>query len=152
MKITIASAALSCAVLAMTVPLTSAANAQQPGNSLTIKFEKLRSMKGTLQLCLTKLKEHFPDCSDDPDAVTLSVPTEGKIAEFKNLAVGKYALAVLHDKNSNGRMNKFMGIPKEGIGFSRNPKFSFGPPKFEAALFEMGDEAQTLVVRMKYFL
>lgn len=34
---------------------------------------------------------------------------------------GKYALAVLDDENSNGKMDKnFLGIPLEGYGFSNN--------------------------------
>src|SRR5579862_5579531 len=38
---------------------------------------------------------------------------------FHDLPAGKYALAVFHDENENGQLDKnFVGIPREGYGFS----------------------------------
>jgi uncharacterized protein (DUF2141 family) len=45
---------------------------------------------------------------------------------------GKYAISVLHDENENNKIDfNFIGIPKEGYGFSNNPKIMFGPPSFD---------------------
>jgi uncharacterized protein (DUF2141 family) len=51
---------------------------------------------------------------------------------------GRYAVLVVYDKNSNGKMDKnFLGVPKEPVGLSRNPTApKFGPPKFSDAAFE----------------
>jgi len=32
-----------------------------------------------------------------------------------------------------------MGIPKEGFGFSNNPKMTFGPPSFEKTIFNLNE-------------
>ncbi len=123
-----------------------------PTGELTINVDQLRSSKGTVQLCLTTQKKHFPDCEKDPNARFATVKASAAQATFRNLPKGQYALAVFHDENANDKLDTFAGIPKEGIGFSRNPKFTFGPPKFSKAIFsaEAGTNVQN--VRMRYFL
>jgi uncharacterized protein (DUF2141 family) len=38
--------------------------------------------------------------------------------EFSDIKPGKYAIAVIHDENCNGKLDTNMfGIPKEGYGF-----------------------------------
>ena len=49
---------------------------------------------------------------------------------------GEYAISIIHDKNSNGRLDtNFIGIPKEPFGFSNNPKLRLGPPSFSDVKF-----------------
>lgn len=123
-----------------------------PTCNIVIAVEKMRSTKGVLQICLTAREQHFPDCENDPAARRMTVKAGKAVAYFKNLPAGKYAAAIVHDENANDRLDKFIGIPKEGIGFSRNPKFSFGPPKFRNAVFtaQSGEIRET--VRLKYYL
>jgi len=123
-----------------------------PTCDVIIEIEKMRSSKGVLQICLTAQEKYFPDCEDDPDARKMTIEASSGIARFDNLPTGNYAAAILHDENANARLDKFIGIPREGIGFSRNPKFSFGPPKFRNAVFavESGETRET--IRIKYYL
>lgn len=51
---------------------------------------------------------------------------------------GKYAVAVMHDRNANGRADIF----SEGFGFSNNPKLVLGPPDHEEVV-TMADEGVT---------
>lgn len=68
---------------------------------------------------------------------------------FDGVAPGTYALSLIHDENGNGKLDTALAIPREGFGFSRNPKIAFGPPKFAAAAFPInGSSSQS--VRMKY--
>ena len=70
----------------------------------------------------------------------------------EGLAPGSYAVSVIHDENGNRRLDKnFVGIPTEGVGFSHNPRVTFGPPAFARASFDATREA-TQTIRMKYFL
>lgn len=56
----------------------------------------------------------------------------------KDLKPGKYAFKYFHDENNDKEINtNFMGIPKEGYGFSNNAKGKFGPPSFEKMIFEL---------------
>ncbi|WOE74889.1 DUF2141 domain-containing protein [Alterisphingorhabdus coralli] len=120
--------------------------------NLHIDIDNLRSTKGLVQLCLTADQRHFPDCDDDPNARRLTVKASSGQAVFSNLPSGDYAIAIVHDENGNSRLDKFAGIPREGIGFSRNPKFTFGPPKFRKALFTASQSANHERIRVKYYL
>jgi uncharacterized protein (DUF2141 family) len=136
-------------VLALTaVP----AAAQDPGE-VDIQIEGLRNMNGTVRLCLTRNPAHFPDCNGDPAALKRSVPAAQAAAiRIGGIAPGTYALAVIHDENNNSRLDKFMAIPREGFGFSRNPAIRMGPPTFEEVRFPVAAGAVRQVIRMKYLL
>ncbi|WP_184015976.1 DUF2141 domain-containing protein [Sphingobium boeckii] len=122
-----------------------------PG-ALDIQFANLRSQKGLIRICLTAYPKNFPGCTDDRNAITRSVHASDGRTHITGLPSGDYALALIHDENSNAKLDTFAGIPKEGIGFSRNPTLGFGPPKFAAAQFGMSTGTVTQSVKMKYFL
>jgi len=61
-------------------------------------------------------------------------------------------VAVIHDENSNSKLDTFAGIPREGFGFSRNPAIAFGPPRFTAARFTLDSDAEAQQIRMRYIL
>ena len=57
---------------------------------------------------------------------------------FENIPNGKYAIMAYHDENNNGKLDtNFLGIPKEGYGFSNNAKGKFSAPSFEKASFDV---------------
>ena len=56
--------------------------------------------------------------------------------DFADIPPGTYALAVIHDENSNGKLDtNWLGIPTEGYGFSNDAKALLGAPSFAAASF-----------------
>jgi uncharacterized protein (DUF2141 family) len=118
---------------------------------LVVEVHGLRNDHGLVHLCLTAEPRHFPDCQDDPTALRRSVPA----AEAARITIsahnGHYALALVHDENGNGRMDTFLGMPREGFGFSRDAPVRFGPPRFEDARFTL-EGSQTLVVTIRYLL
>jgi uncharacterized protein (DUF2141 family) len=126
--------------------------AAAPVTTLDVSVEALRSGKGQIRFCLTADPDNFPECIDDARAVTRSVPAGTRQVRFDGLPHGNYALAVIHDENGNGRLDTFAGIPREGFGFSRNPAIRFGPPRFAAARFALGGDAELQQVRMRYLL
>lgn len=126
---------------------------QAQTGEVDVKIEGLRSTKGIIRACLTRDPRHFPKCEDDPAARRASIPAATATHfSFANLAPGDYALLILHDENSNGRVDKALGIPREGVGFSRNPRLFMGPPSFEAVRFTVGQGPVTQMIHMKYFL
>lgn len=65
---------------------------------------------------------------------------------------GTYAVQAWHDENDNGRIDRDMlGIPREGIGFSRDAPIRLGPPSFEDARFDVGDDGGRTALRLRYF-
>lgn len=127
-------------------------SAGAPVHDLSVSVEGLRSAKGVLQLCLTRDPAFFPDCGKDPERRHLTVAAKGEDIVFPAVPFGRYALSVVHDENANERLDTFMGIPREGIGFSRNPRLAFGPPSFRSVEFDVGEGMGTEEIRMKYFL
>lgn len=123
-----------------------------PMSDVDITVDHLRSTKGLLQLCLTAHERSFPDCNDDPAARKLTVRAKDGVARFASLPAGQYAVAIVHDENGNNKLDTFAGIPKEGIGFSRNPSFSFGPPSFDRVLFVAQGAGTSQRVKIKYYL
>jgi uncharacterized protein (DUF2141 family) len=56
--------------------------------------------------------------------------------EFSDIKPGKYAIAVIHDENCNGKLDTNMfGIPKEGYGFSSGAEVAMSAPSFSDAVF-----------------
>ena len=110
----------------------------------------MRSAKGLLRVCLTADPDNFPGCVDDADAITRSVPANAHMLRFDGLPHGQYAVAVIHDENSNAKLDTFAGIPREGFGFSRNPPIRFGAPRFAAARFAVTGDANQQQIRMHY--
>lgn len=121
--------------------------------TLAVKFEGLRSAKGMIRACLTRDPKLFLHCERDPAAFKASIAASPHAhMDFANVPPGDYVLAVFHDENSNNKVDTFLGIPREGVGFSRNPAMTFGPPKYEAAKFHISAGANMLDVKLKYFL
>jgi uncharacterized protein (DUF2141 family) len=141
----------------VTAPLFLAANAPAPlappNADLTVSFTGLRSSKGLIRGCLTRNPAFFPNCDKDPQSLKASVPASPNARmHFTDMPAGDYALSILHDENANARLDTMLGIPKEGVGFSENPRLRFSAPKFDAARFRMGSTNVTKEVRLQYFL
>jgi len=126
--------------------------AASPVGSLEIDVAGMRSARGLIRICLTADPRNFPGCIDDKRAVTRSVPAGQHIIRFDELPPGNYAAALIHDENSNAKLDTLLGIPREGFGFTRNPPIGFGPPRFSAAQFALGGVAETQQVTMRYML
>ena len=59
--------------------------------------------------------------------------------DIQDLQMGKYAIAIYHDENNNGRFDTFLGLPREKYGFSNDARVFLGPPKFSEASFDLSD-------------
>lgn len=112
----------------------------------------LRSAEGLVQACLTADPRHFPDCSEENAIRALTVRAARSVTlDFGAVPPGRYAIALLHDENANGRADRALAmIPKEGFGFSRDAPVRMGPPSFAAASFEVRSEPVVQSIRMRY--
>jgi uncharacterized protein (DUF2141 family) len=121
--------------------------------SITVRVEGVEGTRGLLRISLFEAAEGFPERSELA-ARTASLEPVGATAEvvFDDVAAGGWAVAVLHDENGNGRLDRnFLGIPKEGVGAS-NDAVRFGLPKFEDARLQVSVDGATIVVKLKYWL
>lgn len=123
-----------------------------PSATVEVGFTGLRNTRGAVHACLTRNPSHFPDCKSDPLALKRTVQASAGHIDFKGVSPGRYALAIFHDENANLKLDKFLGIPKEGFGFSRNPVVRFGPPQFDKVSMDLAPGFARTSVRMQYLL
>ena len=124
------------------------------GSDVSITVSGLRSSEGVVRACMTTDADRFPKCRGDADAYSLVVPAhEGVVLDFGPVRPGRYAIALLHDENGNGKADRALSmIPREGFGFSRDAKVRFGPPSFDDAAITVGAEPVRAQIRMRYML
>jgi uncharacterized protein (DUF2141 family) len=114
---------------------------------LIVRIENIKDDQGQVAVALFNNSADFPK-KRFQGKVTPAQKGEVEVV-FENLPAGEYALSILHDANQDGKMNtNFIGLPKEGYGFSNNVMGAMGPPSFEKAKFKLND--QKVVVQMKY--
>ena len=78
--------------------------------------------------------------------------SNGTLVVGVKLEPGKYGISLMDDENFNGKMDyNFIGIPKEGFGFSNYYHTGLTKPKLKSFLFEVIENKNTKVeVKMKY--
>ncbi len=117
------------------------------GATLQIDIKGIKKLEGHLMVLLCKGKSSY-DSGNSPLSSKLKVASSEETAIFENIDAGEYAVKLFHDKNDNGEMDtNFVGLPKEGYGFSNNVG-RFGPAKYEDARFEVaGDTVIDITLR-----
>jgi uncharacterized protein (DUF2141 family) len=115
---------------------------------LTVRVDGLTTAKGKVMLAVDDSAAAWDDKA--PDLATGSVPAAvGEVSyTFKDLKPGTYAVGIFQDENSNGKLDSnFLGIPKEGFGFSNNPKL-MRKPTFDEAHFTLGADNTSIVIHL----
>ncbi len=69
---------------------------------------------------------------------------------FPQLAYGTYAIALFHDLNENGELDRnLIGIPSEPYAFSRPPRSRWRLPRFEEIQFDFRQDGQVLRTQLR---
>jgi uncharacterized protein (DUF2141 family) len=129
------------------------ATAGYAGN-LEVRFQGLKSAKGQVCLTLFSGPKGFPKGGKGSNLKASRCTTltkDGGVVVFNSLPYGVYAIAAVHDSNSDNRLNQNgLGIPTEGFGFSSNPPFKFGPASFSEAQFFLSGINTVEKIQMRY--
>jgi uncharacterized protein (DUF2141 family) len=123
------------------------------GGTLTITITDCRTDKGHILVSLFKTADGFPDNpAKSFQHRQVQISNKNAVAEFAPLPDGDYAISVLHDENDDQKMNKtWLGLPKEGYGFSNNVMGALGPPSFSKASFTITVKTnKTIAIRLRY--
>lgn len=133
--------------IALLLALLSSATASHAAD-LSIKVDGARGDGGAVRVALFDSADRFlkrplqtADASSREGAATL---------EFKGLAARRYAIAVYHDANDNGKLDQnMMGIPVEATGFSNDALGNMGPPTFEAARIDLPADGSAIRITLR---
>ena len=120
-------------------------------NELTITVTDIQGDKGEILIGVYNRDDgNFADVTKYYKKEKLIIDGENISTTFKELPKGVYAVAIIHDENKNGKINKnFLGIPTEGYGFSNNIRPMFRGATFEESKFEL-DSDKKIVIKMGY--
>jgi len=118
-----------------------------------VKVLNIRNSTGTVDCALFDSPEGFPvDVLRSASSVmVIKVRNTEARCDFEDIPPGTYALAVIHDENTNGKLDlNILGVPTEGYGFSNDAKALFGPPSFAAASFRFTGGTLDMTISLQY--
>jgi uncharacterized protein (DUF2141 family) len=124
--------------------------AGETAGTLNVNLEGFPNSEGYAMVAVFGSEKSYVEGSPKTVAAKVKVEDQKALAVFVDLQYGIYAVAVYHDTNVNGKMDKnFLGIPKESYGHSNNVGGSFGPPSFDKAKFEFGSPEKQITIKLK---
>jgi len=122
-------------------------------SSIIVHLVNLKNDKGLVAINIFIEKEGFPsDSKKSFMSQTYKIKEHENTFVIKDVPTGTYGLSVLHDENSNLKMDtNYFGKPKEGYAVSNNiqPRV-FGPPNFDDACFKHSPSDSKLELKLIY--
>ncbi len=123
----------------------------EAAGSITINVANVRNARGRVVVDICPQERFLADgcvlhteVAARAGVTTITVP---------NVPAGQYAVQAFHDENANGDVDRAMlGIPREGVGFSRNARIGLGPPKWRDAFFVHQGRAEVISFSLRYFM
>ena len=126
--------------------------AAQTQQSMHLSIAGVKNSEGQLMVFLYTDPDAYPT-KRDKAFKTKNVPAvAGSLTvTFDSIPSGTYGVAVYHDENSNGKMDRhWYGPPKEGYGASNDATGTFGPPSFNDAQFKFLRSQDTVKIIIHY--
>jgi uncharacterized protein (DUF2141 family) len=124
-------------------------------DGIELIIDNIRSTRGVIRLGIYTSEAQYPD---NPK-ITLTFPkdslNQGQLKVFIPVKDnGSYAIAVLDDEINNNKMDYRLGLfPREGFGFSNNPKIrGLKEPSFSEKSFLFTGGIKTITINMVYIL
>lgn len=118
--------------------------------TIQLEISNIRETKGKIRVGLFKDGDGFPDQGKVFWSKGVD-PQKGKImVQIPDLLFGDYAIAVFHDLNGNGKLDRNMlGIPSEPYGFSGKASGKWSAPVFGDARISISEK--TVSQRIELF-
>jgi acyl-CoA reductase-like NAD-dependent aldehyde dehydrogenase/uncharacterized protein (DUF2141 family) len=140
-------------ILLLTVACQATGLAAGGNGHLWINVELPSGARGAIGYLVFKSPDGFPQ--DRNKAIAHGFFSRSDTGQFARIDVGQlspgsYAVTAYLDENGNRKLDSgWMGIPKEPVGASNNPKPRMGPPRFADCAFQMGGADQTVSIRLE---
>ena len=118
--------------------------------SLTVTVAGLHDNRGHVRIGVCERAEFLGERC----AYHAVVPSQaGSVtATIPGIRSGVYAVAAYQDSTDAGHLRRsFLGIPRDGIGFSRNPPLGLGGLPFNRCALTLGTQDAAITVTLRYF-
>jgi uncharacterized protein (DUF2141 family) len=134
---------ISMAIIALCLAGSlAAAQETGPRYELTVAIDNQRSRNGVFRVSLFDGAPGFPNHPEQAfRRVRVDANETPPVATFTDLPSGWYAVAIIHDENTNGILDQgIFGIPLEGYAASNGAAGFLGYPSFESARFNVAGD------------
>lgn len=140
-----------CAALVFANVSVSAFAQSCPG--IHVKILNIKNSTGAVACALFESPAGFPTefLQSATNIMMIKIRDTQARCDFEDIPPGRYALAVIHDENMNGKLDANQrGIPTEGYGFSKDAKAFLSAPSFRAASFPYDGRNIDLTISLNY--
>lgn len=142
-------AALLNAVLILAI--CAAPMASAGAGTIEARVVRLRNNHGQVICTLFTPSDKFPDHSHEGMTTVVPIKNRQATCYFRNVRYGNYAIVAFHDENHDGEFNQnWLGLPKEGFGFSDNPG-TLKKPAFGDSKFIVGQPLVQVTIKLNYW-
>lgn len=133
-------------------PLDKMTNQDQETGTIIIQLDDLKNQDGVILISLYADEKGFPDEWEIAfRSEIVPITSDSMEITLDEIPHGTYGLAVVHDENENMKLDtNFLGIPREGYGFSNNARGRFGPPSFADVLFTLDSDTSVHQIKLNY--
>lgn len=127
--------------------------AQTPCSVIHVKILNIRNNKGSISCALFESPKGFPKkfLRYATNIMTIKIRESEASCYFTDIPPGTYAMVVIHDENMNGELDtNWLGIPKEGFGFSNKADALLSAPSFSDASFQYDGQDAEMTMTLSY--
>lgn len=120
--------------------------------TIEITFNNIRNQDGWITIGINhENPDAFPRDADTQLQFEKKGMKDGSLTvQVPDQPYGLYAISVLDDENRDLEIDMFMGIPREGFGFSANPPFKLRAPRFDECSFEVKQPLTKISIELRY--
>ncbi|HPB25856.1 MAG TPA: DUF2141 domain-containing protein [Bacteroidales bacterium] len=119
---------------------------------LNIFVKNINKVMGTLNVAVFNSYASFLNNGPVFRGAIIPVTSKNMMIPFDSVPKGIYSIAVFHDEDANGYLNKNqLNIPLEGYGFSNNVLTNMGPPNYSQIKFPYSGKNKNITIYMTYF-
>lgn len=119
---------------------------------LNVFVKNIKKNIGTLNVAVFNSYTSFLNNGPVYRGAIIPVNALNMMIPFDSIPKGIYSVAVFHDEDANGYLNKNqLNIPLEGYGFSNNVLTNMGPPNYSQIKFPYSGKNKNITIYMTYF-
>jgi len=120
--------------------------------NLTVYIKNISKITGNINLAVFNSYASFVNNGPVFRGAIVPITANIMVIPFDSIPKGIYSVAVFHDEDKNGVLNKNqMNMPLEGYGFSNNAAANFGPPNYAQTKFIYSGKNKSITIYMTYF-
>ncbi|MEG0032972.1 MAG: DUF2141 domain-containing protein [Mucinivorans sp.] len=121
-------------------------------NTIEVVVNGMRKTTGKILVSLHNSQNTYGSYTTCYKSKDIDVSKHENSCVFNNLADGTYTVTLYHDDDNNRKLTtNFLGIPREGFGFSNNAKVVLGRPAYKLAKFDVkGNRTVRQIINLQF--